>query len=112
MTAEEKQKKVNAACDLIYKAMQDITTAREKMAECGITMEVGLYNHRKMLNTDYGDPNIMLYDGMRKLEKITGASGCHPMNCMARRDDESRMVLIYRGVKFGQKGKPDGYKFD
>lgn len=112
MNNEDKLKKINAACDLIYKAMQDITIAREKMAECGISMEMGLYSHREMLNTAYGDPNVMLHSGVKRLEEITRVSSKHPMNCMAQRDDESRMVLIYRGVKFGQKGKPNGYKFD
>lgn len=111
MTTNEKLKKINTACDLIYKAMQDITIAREKMAECGIITEMGLYNHREMLYKNYGDPNVILHSGIKELEKITGASGEHPMNCMARREDESRMMLIYHGVKFEQKGKPDGYKF-
>lgn len=112
MTTDEKLKKINTACDLIYKAMQDITIAREKMAECGITMEMGLYSHRETLNTAYGDPNVMLHSGVKRLAEITGTSSKYPMNCMTQRDDESRMALIYRGVKFGQKGKPKGYKFD
>lgn len=75
MTADEKLKKINAACDLIYKAMQDIATARWKMAQCGISIEMGLHSDYEMTNRAYGDPNVILRDGIKTLEEITVEGG-------------------------------------
>ena len=96
MTAKEKLKKIDEACDLLNEAKEAIKKANKLFNSCGIET-CGGFNADA--DGELSSINLQVYSGLIKMENITGEKIYYKdsSNC---RVDKSRGYIKYKGLYF------------
>lgn len=102
-TEEEKLQTVNEACELINVGIMKIRQAQKMLHSCGVEIcdDIDVSEVEAWENNA---SNIQIFRGLPKLERIIGAEGYNPLDCITEKLDKSRKLIKYQGLVFLQVG--------